>query len=315
MKNLIPFFFLFLLSCGNDSSNNKPVTSPSPEIELVVLGIAQDAGFPQAGCEKENCQLYWEGKEERRHATSLGLIDHTSGKYWLFEATPDFKDQLHAVQESAGTNKNPSGIFLTHAHIGHYTGLIHLGHEVMGASGVPVYTMPRFKNYLQTNGPWEQLVNFENIALQQMTADSAVKLSENIKVTPFLVPHRDEYSETVGYKIETENKSALFIPDINKWNIWERSIIEEISKVDYAFLDATFYDSDELPGRDMSEIPHPFAEESIELFKNLSDSEKAKVHFIHFNHTNPLILDSPQRKHVNELGFNVAFEGMSINLN
>ncbi len=314
MKNLIPFFFLFLLSCGNDSSNNKPVISPSPEIELVVLGIAQDAGFPQAGCEKENCQLYWKGKEERRHATSLGLIDHTSGKYWLFEATPDFKDQLHAVQESAGTNKNPSGIFLTHAHIGHYTGLIHLGHEVMGASGVPVYTMPRFKNYLQINGPWEQLVNFENIALQQMTADSAVKLSENIKVTPFLVPHRDEYSETVGYKIETENKSALFIPDINKWNIWERSIIEEISKVDYAFLDATFYDSDELPGRDMSEIPHPFAEESIELFKNLSDSEKAKVHFIHFNHTNPLLLDSPQRKHVKELGFNVAFEGMRINL-
>ena len=315
MKNLIPFFFFFLLSCGNNSSDNKPVISPSPEIELVVLGIAQDAGFPQAGCKKENCQLYWEGKEERRHATSLGLIDHTSGKYWLFEATPDFKDQLHAVQESAGTNKNPSGIFLTHAHIGHYTGLIHLGHEVMGASGVPVYTMPRFKNYLQTNGPWEQLVNFENIALQQMTADSAVKLSENIKVTPFLVPHRDEYSETVGYKIETENKSALFIPDINKWNIWERSIIEEISKVDYAFLDATFYDSDELPGRDMSEIPHPFVEESIELFKNLSDSEKAKVHFIHFNHTNPLILDSPQRKHVKELGFNVTFEGMRINLN
>tara|TARA_R110001599_G_scaffold244895_1_gene445059 strand:- start:165799 stop:166746 length:948 start_codon:yes stop_codon:yes gene_type:complete len=315
MKNLIPFFFLFLLSCGNNSSDNKPVISPSPEIELVVLGIAQDAGFPQAGCKKENCQLYWEGKEERRHATSLGLIDHTSGKYWLFEATPDFKDQLHAVQESAGTNKNPSGIFLTHAHIGHYTGLIHLGHEVMGASGVPVYTMPRFKNYLQTNGPWEQLVNFENIALQQMTADSAVKLSENIKVTPFLVPHRDEYSETVGYKIETENKSALFIPDINKWNIWERSIIVEISKVDYAFLDATFYDSDELPGRDMSEIPHPFVEESIKLFKNLSDSEKAKVHFIHFNHTNPLILDSSQTKHVKELGFNVAFEGMKINLN
>jgi len=315
MKNLIPFFFFFLLSCGNNSSDNKPVISPSPEIELVVLGIAQDAGFPQAGCKKENCQLYWEGKEERRHATSLGLIDHTSGKYWLFEATPDFKDQLHAVQESAGTKKNPSGIFLTHAHIGHYTGLIHLGHEVMGASGVPVYTMPRFKNYLQSNGPWEQLVNFENIALQQMTADSVVQLSENVKVIPFLVPHRDEYSETVGYKIETENKSALFIPDINKWNIWERSIIVEISKVDYAFLDATFYDSDELPGRDMSEIPHPFVEESIKLFKNLSDSEKAKVHFIHFNHTNPLILDSSQRKHVKELGFNVAFEGMKINLN
>ncbi len=314
MKNLIPLFFLILLSCANNSSKDKPVTDQSSGIELVVLGIAQDAGFPQAGCQKENCRLYWDGKEERRHATSLGLIDHASGKYWLFEATPDLKDQLNAVQESAGTNEHPSGIFLTHAHIGHYTGLMHLGHEVMGASGIPVYTMPRMKSYLETNGPWKQLVDFENIALQQMTADSVVQLSENIKVTPFLVPHRDEYSETVGYRIEAENKSVLFIPDINKWDIWDRSIVEEIAKVDHAFLDATFYDSDELPGRDMSEIPHPFVEESIELFKNLPDSEKAKVHFIHFNHTNPLILDSPERKEVESLGFNVAFEGMSVKM-
>ncbi|MBO6650565.1 MAG: pyrroloquinoline quinone biosynthesis protein PqqB, partial [Balneola sp.] len=229
-------------------------------------------------------------------------------------ATPDLKDQLHAVQESAGTSEDPSGIFLTHAHIGHYTGLMHLGHEVMAASEIPVYTMPRMKSYLQRNGPWKQLVDFENIVLQQMTADSVVQLFENIKVTPFLVPHRDEYSETVGYKIETENKSVLFIPDINKWDIWDRSIIEEIAKVDYAFLDATFYDSDELPGRDMSEIPHPFVEESIQLFKNLPASEKAKVHFIHFNHTNPLIMDSPERKEVESLGFNVAFEGMTLKL-
>lgn len=314
MKNLIPLFFLFLLSCGNDFSKNNSATNQSSEIKLIVLGIAQDAGFPQAGCDKENCRLYWEGKEERRHATSLGLIDHTSGKYWLFEATPDLKDQLHAVQKSAGTTANPSGIFLTHAHIGHYTGLMHFGHEVMGASEIPVYTMPRMNDYLKTNGPWKQLVDFGNIALQQMSADSVVQLSENIKVIPFLVPHRDEYSETVGYRIETEHKSVLFIPDINKWDIWDKSIVEEISKVDYAFLDATFYDSDELPGRDMSEIPHPFVEESIQLFKDLPASEKAKVHFIHFNHTNPLILDSPERKEVESLGFNVAFEGMEINL-
>mgnify|MGYP003133087868 FL=1 len=303
-----------MISCGNNSSNYNPVTDQSSGIELVVLGIAQDAGFPQASCEKENCKLYWERKEEKRNATSLGLIDHSSGKYWLFEATPDFKFQLRQIQQIARSSEIPSGIFLTHAHIGHYTGLMHVGHEVMGASGIPVYTMPRMKNYLETNGPWKQLVDYENIALQQIKADSAVQLSESIKVTPFLVPHRDEYSETVGYKIETENKSLLFIPDINKWGIWDRAIIEEISKVDYAFLDATFFDSDELPGRDISEIPHPFVEESIDLFQNLTAEEKQKVYFIHFNHTNPLILDSPERKEVEALGFKVAYEGMKIEL-
>lgn len=305
---------LLLVSCLDSSTQKEPEYKRASDVELVVLGIAQDAGFPQAGCEKENCKLYWEGKEEKRHATSLGLIDHSSGRYWLFEVTPDFKFQLRQIQKIVQSSDSPSGILLTHAHIGHYTGLMHLGHEVMGASEISVYAMPRMKSYLETNGPWEQLVDFKNIVLLQMTADSAVQLSESIKVTPFLVPHRDEYSETVGYKIETKEKSALFIPDINKWNIWDRSIVEEISKVDYAFLDATFYDSEELPGRDMSEIPHPFVEESIELFVDLPDSEKAKVHFIHFNHTNPLILDSPERKKVETLGFKVAFEGMKIEL-
>ncbi len=312
MKYLLPVL-LFFCSCSQQAKQDVE-SKLSSEIELVVLGIAQDAGFPQAGCEKENCTLYWDGNVEKRHATSLGLIDHSTGNYWIFEATPDFKYQLHEVQKLSGNSDTPNGIFLTHAHMGHYTGLIHLGREAIGAEKVPVYAMPKMKSYLETNGSWSQLVSLENILINELKADSSISLSDKLRVTPFLVPHRDEYSETVGYKIETENKSALFIPDINKWGIWNRSIVEEIAKVDYAFLDATFYDADELPGRDMSEIPHPFVEESIELFKDLPKSEKAKVHFIHFNHTNPLILDSPERVKVEKLGFKVASEGMAINL-
>ena len=314
MKFLL-LLLLLVLSINCNTTKEKESKDLTNGIELVVLGIAQDAGFPQAGCEKENCQLYWDGKVEARHATSLGLIDHNTGKYWLFEATPNFKYQLHEIKQLANSSENPSGIFLTHAHIGHYTGLMHLGHEVMGASNIPVYVMPRMKSFLETNGPWSQLVSLNNIAINELKADFFIQLNNNISVTPFLVPHRDEFSETVGYKIQTDSTSVLFIPDINKWNIWDRSIVEEISKVDYAFLDATFYDSNELPGRDMSEIPHPFVEESVELFKNLPDSEKAKVHFIHFNHTNSLILESPERKEVEDLGFNVAFEEMRIDLN
>ena len=296
------------LSC----TQAEPISEPDSDQYLTVLGIAQDAGFPQAGCEKGNCTQYWLGNEEKRHATSLGLIDKNSGKAWLFEATPDFKEQLHQLTSFSKT-ASLAGIFLTHAHIGHYTGLMHLGHEVMGASNVPVYTMPRMKSYLEDNGPWSQLVDFENINLVQQKADSTIKLSESLSVTPFLVPHRDEFSETVGYRIESPNKKVLFIPDINKWQVWNRSIIDEISKVDMAFLDATFFDSTELPGRNMEDIPHPFVEESLELFKDLPESERAKITFIHFNHTNPLILNSMERRQVENLGFKVAFEGMRVN--
>ena len=311
MKHPISCILLVVLLVACSSPPEKQ--NQAPELFIEILGITQDAGFPQAGCTKANCTQFWNGEVEARHATSLGLVDAETKQSWMFEATPNFKHQLHHLAEAA-PGSELSGIFLTHAHIGHYTGLMHLGHEAMGESQVPVFAMPRMKSYLEENGPWSQLVDFENICLIQQKADSSIQISESLTVTPFLVPHRDEYSETVGYRIESPNKKVLFIPDINKWSVWERSIVEEIAKVDVALLDGTFFDSTELPGRDMSEIPHPFIEESLALFAHLADSEKAKITFIHFNHTNPLILNSMERKQVENLGYKVAFEGMRIGL-
>lgn len=308
----IAFLSLILFAgCADDATQ---IAEPHPEQFITILGIAQDAGFPQANCNNEYCQKFWDGETEKRHVVSLGLTDKTTEQNWMFEATPDFTYQLEKLNKISQT-EDLAGIFLTHAHIGHYTGLMYLGHEVMGTEGTPVYAMPLMKSYLESNGPWSQLVSMDNIDLQPQKADSTIQLTTALSVTPFRVPHRDEYSETVGYRINAENTSVLFIPDINKWHVWEKDIIEEISNVDIALLDGTFYDANELPGRDISEIPHPYVEESIELFNKLPPSEKAKITFIHFNHTNPLILDSPERKQVESLGFRVAKEGQIIPLN
>ena len=207
-----------------------------------------------------------------------------------------------------------SGIFLTHAHIGHYTGLMFLGHESMGATQVPVFAMPKMSEFLKTNGPWSQLVSYQNIAIKPILHQQEVDLN-TVKVTPFLVPHRDEYSETVGYKIQGPNKSAIFIPDINKWNIWKTSISELIQSVDYALLDATFYANGEIPGRDMSQIPHPFVTETMQTLQHLPKSDKSKVWFIHMNHTNPLLnSESPESNHVKSEGYNIAKVGDKIEL-
>jgi pyrroloquinoline quinone biosynthesis protein B len=183
----------------------------------------------------------------------------------------------------------------------------------MGTSAVPVYAMPKMQEFLTQNGPWSQLVALNNIKLKALENEVEFNLNPNIKVTPFLVPHRDEFSETVGYSIEINGKSLVFIPDIDKWTKWDKDILEVIKAADYAFLDASFYKNGEIPGRDMNEIPHPFVEESMSLFESLSEADKAKVHFIHFNHTNPLLFDnSPEYKEVKEKGFNVAYEGQII---
>lgn len=301
---------LFLLLCLSCSPKEDPTIVPTDTPYLMVLGIAQDAGYPQAGYENE-WQAIAEGKRQKQLTVSLGLVDPLHKKRYLFEATPDFKEQLHMLDQVSETDNYPyDGIFLTHAHIGHYTGLMHLGREVMGTNATPVYAMPGMKNFLQQNGPWSQLVELNNISIREMRGAATVRLGGNISVTPFLVPHRDEYSETVGYQISVNQKTVIFIPDIDKWEKWNIDIKEVIKENDTVLIDASFFKDGELPGRDMSKIPHPFTTESMDLFEDLSPEDKAKVYFIHANHSNP-ILDktSPEYKEVIDRGFNVAEEG------
>jgi len=287
-----------------------PISTTPEGPYLVVLGIAQDAGYPQSGCTKECCQRLWSDKTERKMVSCLGLVDPETQQAWLFDATPDFKDQLQLLETAAPL----AGIFLTHAHIGHYTGLMHLGREVMGANAVPVFAMPKMANFLTNNGPWGQLVALNNIELQPMAADTVIHLTDQLSVRPLQVPHRDEYSETVGFEIQGPNQSVLFIPDIDKWGKWERDINALISHHDYAFLDGSFYENGEIPGRDMSQIPHPFVAESMQRFSSLSTADKGKVHFIHFNHTNPLLWKEETRKTVEAAHYKIAEEQMIVGL-
>ena len=283
---------------------------------LYVLGVAQDAGYPQAGCYQPHCLRGWNDPAQRRTASAVAVVDGTSNRKYLFDATPDIGEQLYRLHRSAPDGAfQLDGVFLTHAHIGHYTGLMQFGHEVMGARGVPVYAMPRMQAFLSDNGPWDQLVRYENIELMPLADGEEVVLSQAVRVTPFLVPHRDEYSETVGFRIDGPNRSAIYLPDIDKWQRWETDIRDVVRSVDYALLDATFFADGELPGRDMSNIPHPFVSESMALFDELAPDEKARVIFIHMNHTNPLLVDgSEEQAVVREKGFRVAFEGLRLEL-
>lgn len=312
MKFFNLVLFLSMLVPGKQAGG--PVESvilppASTETSLIILGTVQDAGSPQIGCKKDCCKNLFLHPDKNRKVVSLGLIDPENNKKYLFEATPDMPAQLRKLYSfSPGSEKEtPDAIFLTHAHIGHYTGLMYFGKEAMNASSIPIYAMPRMKTFLEQNGPWSQLLTNKNILIQGMSDEKEIQLTPNLKITPFTVPHRDEFSETVGYRITGPDKTALFIPDIDKWEKWKTNIIEAIAKVDYAFIDGTFYDAAEINNRDISEIPHPFIIESMKLFKDLAPAEKKKIYFIHFNHTNPLLnIKSRQSTEVRKNGFNIA---------
>ncbi len=316
---LIPFSLF--VSCKGEKENQsismEALVQQSTGVSLLLLGTVQDAGSPHIACKKDCCAGLFENPNPDRKVVSLGVIDNKSKKTFLFEATPDITSQLKHLKSLAPweTKELPDGIFLTHAHIGHYTGLMYLGKEATNASKVPVYAMPKMKQFLNNNGPWSQLVSGDNIRIQTLQNQEELVLTKQLSIIPFTVPHRDEYSEMVGYKIIGPNKRALFIPDIDKWEKWGASIVSEIGKVDYAFLDATFYDGEEINTRDISQIPHPFVIESMSLFNSLSESERQKIYFTHLNHTNPLLQeDSPQSIHVTGSGFQIARKGMFFEL-
>lgn len=288
---------------------------------LIVLGVAQDGGYPHAGCEKVCCTKARKKPANHRNVASVALVDPSQDKWWLFDATPDFPDQLHLFRQltDAKFKYLPDGIFLTHAHIGHYTGLMHLGREVMGAKGVKVYVMPNMKSFLEQNGPWSQLVALHNIDLVPIEDNIGVAGRtvlndvDSITVAPLSVPHRDEYSETVGFRITASGRKFLYIPDIDKWDKWGNNIVDEVAGVDYALLDGTFYKGDELPGRNMSEVPHPFVMETVKLFNESADKAiRGKIYFIHLNHTNPLLWDERKRSEVEKQGYHIAREGQLI---
>ncbi len=294
---------------------------PTDQPYAVVLGTAQDAGRPQLGCERVCCESARRDPEARRLVVSLAVVDPRSGQRFLLDASPDLGEQvadlsrLAPAPEGAGRPALFDAIILTHAHIGHYLGLAELGREAYGSTPQRVIATPRMADFLRDNGPWSLLVEAGHLHLVELTPGRSLSLTDDLTLELVDVPHRDEFSDTVAVRISGPNGALLYLPDIDKWERWQEDLATELARVDHAFLDATFFGPDELPGRAMSEVPHPFVVETIAALEDLPAAERAKVQLIHLNHTNPLNdADSDARATVEAAGLSVAWRGQVVGL-
>ena len=257
VKKLLSIVILVLSISFVFSQNNE-----SPFI--YVLGNVQDAGLPHIGCDEKICINAFNEKKQY-YVTSLALVDTENREYSLFDLTPDISDQLRIIDNDIFNEfLLPKDIFITHAHIGHYAGLMYFGREALGSKGVKVNVLPRMYDFISLNGPWSQLVSLKNIALNKINFRDNIEIKPNLSVVPIEVPHRDEFSETAAFLILGPNKNALFLPDIDKWEKWDRDLSQLAKEFDFLLIDATFYDSKEI-NRDISEIPHPLVTETIDL--------------------------------------------------
>jgi pyrroloquinoline quinone biosynthesis protein B len=283
---------------------------------LVVLGSGQDGGVPHAACSCVRCERARSDPAFRRCGPSLGLVV-PGAKPWMIDASPDFPEQLERLGTGGHgrVDRDPlAGLFLTHAHIGHYAGLIHLGREVVGAQGVPVHVTPAMARFLETNAPWEQLVALGNVILRPMGLENPVPVGNRVRVTAFPVPHRDEYADTVGYRIEGPDVTVLYVPDTDRWQSWRPPLETRLEGVDVALLDGSFHDLDELPGRTIEDVPHPPMTVTMDRLQPRVD-EGLRVVFTHLNHTNPTVdPDSEAARACRARGFEIARDGDTIPL-
>ena len=298
-----------LMGCANPTVA-PPTQAARCDIFVAVLGTGQDAGKPQISVHSDPA---WSDPAKARLASSLGLINRQDSTRYIFDASPDIKPQAYALdQMDDGRGFALDGVFLTHGHMGHYLGLAHLGREAMGAKSVPVFAMPKMAEFLRENGPWDQLVALNNIDIQTMSDGGEIAFSPALTVTPFQVPHRSEYTETVGYRISGPKAQAIYLPDIDSWTAWEAqggSLETLVTENDRLYLDATFFSGAELPGRDMSLIPHPTISTTMEKLAHMPAEARAKIHFIHLNHSNPAHdKTSEAYRKVKANGFNIAQE-------
>lgn len=273
-------------------------------MEAILIGTAQDAGVPQTGCYCPRCTRARGNAYFRHYTVALGLIDRATQSYWLIDATPDFREQLHLMHEAA-PDCTLRGIFLTHGHIGHYTGLIHIGKEAMNTHDLPIYATASLCAFLRNNGPWSLLVSNGNISLCELQPEQAMRLGD-VQITPIPVPHRGEFTDTMAYTLRGPNLSLFYCPDIDRWEQWRYDVREVVSHTDISLLDGSFFSDNELPGRDMSKIPHPQVTDTVNRLQGV----QTQVYFIHFNHSNPLLdANSPERHWLQSQGFAVGEQG------
>ncbi len=288
---------------------------------LRTLGTAQDGGFPHAACACDRCSRARREPGFRRYIASLALVLPTDGRTFLFDATPDLRPQLRALEDvthppTDRVDRQPlEGVFLTHAHIGHYLGLAFFGYEAIHTKQLEVYVTPRMAEFLSHNGPWSQLIELDNVDLRVLAAGQGHAVGQGVTVTAVKAPHRDEYADTLGYLIRGPHRSVFYLPDTDSWVAWPTPITALLAEVDIALLDGTFFSAEELPGRRVEEIGHPLIEQSMNLLQDLVDRQGLEVYFTHLNHSNPAVdPDSAARRRIEDRGFHVLEEGQEFPL-
>jgi pyrroloquinoline quinone biosynthesis protein B len=270
------------------------------DVRLVVLGSGQDGGSPQFGGPVRTGPA--------RTASCVAII--ADGTILLLDASPDLRTQYDTVRDATGdAAPGIDAVGITHGHMGHYAGLVHFGKEAASTDGVPLIAPSSVLGFLAANEPWASLMRAGNLV--GVPTDAGTARVGPLTIDAVAVPHRAEFTTTVAFSVGIDGEPwALYLPDIDSWGAWPGAEAT-IRAHRVALLDATFGDPFELPGRDLSAIPHPLVTDTIERFGHLTGDRT--IVLTHINHSNPIgDPGSSLAARAAAAGFIVAHDGLEI---
>lgn len=291
-------------------------------VSVTILGTAQDGGIPQAGCSCRRCLDAHRDLKLRKYPVSLGILGVDGTKH-IIEITKNLSEQLVIWTPDKNELFIPETVSITHLHLGHVEGIGQLGKPVMGLREVEVYLSPKNKDVFDNRSDIVLMEDEGNIRTHSKNFNHPFEPKDgcgfSLEFIP--IPHRSELGDNAAIIIKAEGKSILFMPDQDSWgetlDYHSKENIRDFLKmfdIDEALIDGTFWSMDELPRRDISKIPHPTIQETIQLLGSKREGDP-EISFLHLNHSNPVNdLGSEQRKVVEENGWKISEIGDVLKL-
>jgi pyrroloquinoline quinone biosynthesis protein B len=299
-------------------------------MRIIVLGSAAGGGFPQWNCGCDVCTLFWQGDPRVRARTQSSVAVTADGEKWvLLNCSPDVRMQimqtraLHPVQTRRGSPI--AGVFLTNGDIDHVAGLLSLReNQPFTVYGTEAVLVEIAKNQVFS------VVDENVVPRRRVVLDEPVALLDGLTVEPFPVPgkvplYREsgevetgrETDSTIGLRIASKNAVFYYIPgcaDINP------ALRDRLRNAPLVLFDGTLWQDDEMirhgiggkTGRRMGHVSMSGADGSIAGLGDLNIERKV---FIHINNSNPVLVEeSPARREAEAAGWEIAFDGMEIEL-
>ncbi|MDQ2089698.1 pyrroloquinoline quinone biosynthesis protein PqqB [Marimonas arenosa] len=295
-------------------------------MKCLVLGAAAGGGLPQWNCGCPNCIDARAGRLAPSGQSSLAVS--ANGSQWsILNASPDIRSQMQdlpALHPRSLRDTPVASVLVTNGDIDHIAGLLSLREQ----TPFTLFATHEIHSVLDENRIFDA-VSRDKVTRNHIALDTPFPLHEGLEATLFAVPGKVPLfmegevvetdlvgEQTVGVRLTANGKVVYYIPGCAHV---PDDLLARLQDADQLFFDGTLWDDDEMirsgtgqkTGRRMGHISMSGPDGSIARLSPIH----ARKTFIHINNTNPVWRpDSPERTHVLEHGWQIASDGLEVDL-